>query len=218
MKPVGLLERRQRRRARDELGRGRELEPPALFEPRRQIVETFALRETRQVVADRDHPGVVRRRRFEPDEAVRVAVQRFHRFVSGDGVLPHGVGSRDGRKTRRCRCIRGRGRSARPGWRRARYWSGRAASCARPECRALPAPPRSCCRAARPRCLPSRRRRQAGAARPSRAARRCQRQATTAASEAHHRRPRIRRCRCHCERSEQSHADLDVLRRDGVVG
>ena len=29
---------------------------------------------------------------LQPDEAVRVAVQRFHRFVSGGGVLPHRVG------------------------------------------------------------------------------------------------------------------------------
>ena len=88
VKPVGLLERGQRRRTLDELGRSRKLQPAAIPEPRRQIVEAFPLRKARQVAADGDHPGVVRGRRPEPDEAVRLAVQRFHRFIAGGGVLP----------------------------------------------------------------------------------------------------------------------------------
>src|SRR5262249_6385399 len=88
-KTIGLLEGRQRRRALDKLGRGGELEAAPVSEISGKLVEAFAFGKTREIVADRDKPGVVGRCRVEPNETV-LRVELFHLGISLRGILPRG--------------------------------------------------------------------------------------------------------------------------------
>jgi len=92
LKPVGRLEGGECRRAFDELRRRGELEPAAVGQVARQIVEALALGKARQIAPDRDDPGIVGRRRFEPHQMVLGPVEPFYLGIAKGGVLPGRIG------------------------------------------------------------------------------------------------------------------------------
>ena len=91
MKPVGLLEGRQSGRAFDKFRRGGKLEMSAPGEIGGEVVEAFARRKSRKVVADRDDPGVVGGCRGKPDQVVCAAVEFAHGGIAPLPVFPHRI-------------------------------------------------------------------------------------------------------------------------------
>ena len=92
MKAVGLLEGGECGRAFDEFGRGGELQPAARGQIGGQVVEASTARKARQIVADRDDPGVVGGRRIEPDEMVRGTIEAFYLGIALRGIRPGRIG------------------------------------------------------------------------------------------------------------------------------
>ena len=110
-KTVGLLEGRQGRRAFDELGRSGELDLAAAVDPAGEIGHRRKTLAPRHIAAHGDRPGVVGRRRGEPNEAVAVTVERARpRHSPWPGPSRRGRFPGE-RRRRRCRCIRDRCRS-----------------------------------------------------------------------------------------------------------
>jgi len=91
VKPVGLFEGRQRRRALDEFRRGSELETAALGEIRGEVIQAFALWKPGEIAADRDDPGVVGRRGAQPGEAVLGHVEPLDLGICLRRVLPRRI-------------------------------------------------------------------------------------------------------------------------------
>ncbi|KGC52759.1 ABC glycine betaine/choline transporter, periplasmic ligand binding domain protein [Burkholderia pseudomallei] len=88
---VRLLERRQRGRAVDELGRRGELHLAAGGDPLAEIAERLQMPRLRDRVEHRDTPCVVRGRGREPDDPVCRVIELPRERVALRGVLPRGI-------------------------------------------------------------------------------------------------------------------------------
>jgi hypothetical protein len=88
---VGLLEGRQRCRRVDEFRRGRELHRAAACDVFSEIAQGNKLVFVGDVLAQRDRPGVVGRRRGQPDDLVGIVIQRFCLFISLGGIVPAAI-------------------------------------------------------------------------------------------------------------------------------
>ena len=90
-KAVARLEGRQGRRAFDELGRGGELDAAAAIHIAGEIGHRRQVIAPGQILAHGDDPGVVGRRRSEPDQMVFLAVELGDLGIAARPALPHRV-------------------------------------------------------------------------------------------------------------------------------
>ena len=86
LESVGVLEGRQRARAFDELGRGRELDPAAAIHIGRELIERLEILAAGEIAAQGDRPGIVRWRGRKPDEMILFAVELLH-FLGHENVI-----------------------------------------------------------------------------------------------------------------------------------
>src|SRR5581483_5214983 len=88
LEAVGVFEGRQCADAGDEFRRGGQLYAAARDDVAREVLERGDPRLLRQILADRDRPGVVGWRRAKPDQMVALAIQLADEFVAAHRIAP----------------------------------------------------------------------------------------------------------------------------------
>src|SRR5579864_9764978 len=88
MKAVGGLERRQGGRALDKLGRCGEAKPSAPRQIGGKVASAGLRRQSVQILANGDDPGVIRRRRSKPNQPVLCLVESGDERIALGRVAP----------------------------------------------------------------------------------------------------------------------------------